>query len=726
MPSTSILSTFPKLGDCDIFQWKRNVCGYVKAVGLGVFLRSSVTPPLDSDLLDNFEMQQEQVMLVIRSTLDAVHAQHISSIDDPYLAITALETRHGVNSGLAAANIIIKIVTSRYDSSTKLEDYVSNMQSLHNQLAKTVSPTSNLKLSDQILALFVLINLPKDEFSSMIQQLLGDIENITTESFFKRLLTQAQMINTHDSETTVAFNVQQSKKPKPKITSKGSTERTSNAKDALCIYPGHQYSLHTNGNCIAQNSKPAGSKQAKPAETNRTSRPIGHNSLSDADKVRLFDKAAAKATSDSVTANAAVAMAAMTNEDSDEEVVNLTTAYSLMVKHPSTHPSDMYMDSGTNRDILNDQSRFTNLHPIRPVTIRSANGADDLVATRAGSVELPTYDEDDTLCHTVIHDALFCPDVAVNLISVTRLCDNGFTMSGDAHCMSFVHADGRKVFATRKANSMDLWSARVSTVTPVSLSSPAASNIIKTFNATADLMHQRFGHLHSAALRRFCSNHKLSKTCTSCILAKSHLKPFPSTLPHSSRVLFRVHSDVVGPLQSLTCSGKKYFVTFIDEASRFNRIFLISKKSEVFDCFRTYLASAERYTRQKLCVLKSDRGGEYRSARFMAFASAHGIILEQGPAKTPQHNGIAERFNRTVMERVRAQMIHSNMPLKLWGEAVMATSHVLNLSPSSSVDHSPHDTWHSCSTDNGAYRNDVDFLRVLGCEAFVHKHNDER
>lgn len=59
MPSTSILSSFPKLGDCDIFQWKRNMCGYIKAVGLGVFLRSSVIPPTDSDARDKFEMQQE-------------------------------------------------------------------------------------------------------------------------------------------------------------------------------------------------------------------------------------------------------------------------------------------------------------------------------------------------------------------------------------------------------------------------------------------------------------------------------------------------------------------------------------------------------------------------------------------------------------------------------------------------------------------------------------------
>lgn len=239
-------------------------------------------------------------------------------------------------------------------------------------------------------------------------------------------------------------------------------------------------------------------------------------------------------------------------------------------------------------------------------------------------------------------------------------------------------------------------------------------------------MHQHLGHLHSAALRRFCSTHQLSKTCTSCILAKSHRRPFSSKFPISSRILFHVHSDVVGPMQSLTCSGKKYFVTFIDEASRYNRVFLISKKSEVFDCFRHYLTSAKRYTGQNLCILKSDRGGEYRSARFMAFAASRGIILEQGPANTPQHNGLAERFNRTILERVRAQMIHANIPKKLWGEVVSATSHVLNLSPSSVVPDSPHDLWHNASAEGGIHKSDISFLRVIGCAGYVHTHGVNR
>lgn len=421
-------------------------------------------------------------------------------------------------------------------------------------------------------------------------------------------------------------------------------------------------------------------------------------------------------------------MAAVSMNDSDdEEVVELTTAYSLVASDPTSNPSDLYIDSGTNRDILKTREKFSELHPIAPVRIRSANGSDSLVATQAGTIEIYTYDNDNQLCHASFDDVLYCPEVAVNLISVSRLCDRGFSLVANANSMSFINSNGQKLYATRTAHSMELWAARVS-IGPIPNSSTISNSIprITSFNASADLLHQRLGHLHSAALRRFCSTHDISKTCTSCILAKSHRRPFPSTLPQSSRLLFRVHSDVVGPIQTLTCSGKRYFVTFIDEASRFNKIYLISKKSDVFDCFRSYIASAERYTGQNLCILKSDRGGEYRSSRFLAYAATHGIILEQGPAKTPQHNGIAERFNRTLMERVRAQMIHATLPKKLWGEVVMATSHLLNLSPSSILKSSPHDIWHDASADGGSHRSDINFLRVIGCEAYAHRHHDER
>lgn len=121
----------------------------------------------------------------------------------------------------------------------------------------------------------------------------------------------------------------------------------------------------------------------------------------------------------------------------------------------------------------------------------------------------------------------------------------------------------------------------------------------------------------------------------------------------------------------------------------------------------------ERHTGQKLCILKSDQGGEYRSTQFMAFAAAKGITLEHGPPHTPEHNSVAERYNRTIMERTRAQMIHAGAQKTLWGEFRLATCHVLNLSPSSAIDDLPVNMWTIPSAGSGAHHGDISFLRVL-------------
>lgn len=100
--------------------------------------------------------------------------------------------------------------------------------------------------------------------------------------------------------------------------------------------------------------------------------------------------------------------------------------------------------------------------------------------------------------------------------------------------------------------------------------------------------------------------------------------------------------------------------------------------------------------------------------------------MEQGPAHTPEHNSVAERYNRTIMERCRAQMIHAALPKFLWGEIVMATSHILNMSPTRSTTDIPVNVWQQACAGSGAHLSDHSFLRVLGCQALVHIHKARR
>ncbi|GJY36124.1 putative RNA-directed DNA polymerase [Tanacetum coccineum] len=98
----------------------------------------------------------------------------------------------------------------------------------------------------------------------------------------------------------------------------------------------------------------------------------------------------------------------------------------------------------------------------------------------------------------------------------------------------------------------------------------------------------------------------------------------------------------------------------------------------------------------------------------------HGIQHQKTPPKTPQLNGLAERMNRTLVERVRCLLSHAGLPASFWGEALNTAVHVINLTPCVPLRFDvPDRVW---SGKDVSYRH----LRVFGCKASVHIPKDER
>ena len=50
--------------------------------------------------------------------------------------------------------------------------------------------------------------------------------------------------------------------------------------------------------------------------------------------------------------------------------------------------------------------------------------------------------------------------------------------------------------------------------------------------------------------------------------------------------------------------------------------------------------------------------------------------------KTPQKNGVTERMNRTICDRIRCMLSHAKLPKSYWGEAMRTAVDLTNLSPS--------------------------------------------
>ena len=60
---------------------------------------------------------------------------------------------------------------------------------------------------------------------------------------------------------------------------------------------------------------------------------------------------------------------------------------------------------------------------------------------------------------------------------------------------------------------------------------------------------------------------------------------------------------------------------------------------------------------------------------------------------TPQHNGIADRRNRTLLDMVQCILVNSSLPEFLWGETLKTSAYILNQMPSKSVPKTPYELW---------------------------------
>ena len=156
--------------------------------------------------------------------------------------------------------------------------------------------------------------------------------------------------------------------------------------------------------------------------------------------------------------------------------------------------------------------------------------------------------------------------------------------------------------------------------------------------------------------------------------------------------------------------GKNYFVTFIDDYSRYTKVYLIKRKDEAFDVFLTYKAEVENQLNKKIKRIRSDRGGEY--VLFNDFCVKEGIIHEVTPPYSPESNGVAERKNRTLNEMMNVMLISSSAPDNLWGEALLTACFLQNRIPHKKTGKTPYELWKG-------YQPNLKYLRVWGCLAKV-------
>ena len=122
------------------------------------------------------------------------------------------------------------------------------------------------------------------------------------------------------------------------------------------------------------------------------------------------------------------------------------------------------------------------------------------------------------------------------------------------------------------------------------------------------------------------------------------------------KLLNLVHSDLGDLKHTMTRGGKKFYVIFVDDHSRFTKLYLLRTKDEALEMFIKYKNEVESQKNKRIKRLRTNRGSEQ-----------NGIIHEVTPPYSPKSNRIDKRKNSTLKEKMNAMLVSSRLSSNMWG-----------------------------------------------------------
>jgi Integrase core domain/gag-polypeptide of LTR copia-type/GAG-pre-integrase domain len=393
-------------------------------------------------------------------------------------------------------------------------------------------------------------------------------------------------------------------------------------------------------------------------------------------------------------------------DDNDEIRVSLYTAAR----------SRWMVDSGATHHITPYRSDFVTWTPAKGTV--SLGGHAEIAQIGIGTVIVKTIGGDRT-SQLTLHNVMHVPDAQARYFSVGALLSKGGRIAFGERKFEIL-IDNRKIAQGYLADNL-FW---------LDTSNPAIHAHTST-STPIEIWHQHMGHLsynalmrHSASVKGMSFSAPISddqSLCPGCELGKQTRLPFSASSKRSDRRLAIVHSDLAGPMEIKSIHGALYIATFIDDYSRFGVVYFLKRKDQCAAAFQKYLAWAENQTSDRMLALHSDRGGEYISGALKSILDEKGIDHKLTMPGSPQQNGLAERWNRTILDKARSMLHSSGLSKGFWELAIDTAVHTYNRSPSRIVGwKTPHELW------SDGHIPDVSYLRVFGSKAYVHTPEAKR
>nr|XP_009597447.1 uncharacterized protein LOC104093413 [Nicotiana tomentosiformis] len=141
------------------------------------------------------------------------------------------------------------------------------------------------------------------------------------------------------------------------------------------------------------------------------------------------------------------------------------------------------------------------------------------------------------------------------------------------------------------------------------------------------------------------------------------------------------HLPPTGPYRIPTHDNKRFFLSLVDDYSKYIWIFLLTTKVDTIVALKNFLAMVRNQFRTSIKCLRTDNGTEFMNDQVTFLFQNLGILHQSSCVYTPQQNRVIEKRHRSILDMARALRFQAYVPLCFWGECVSTAVYLLNRLP---------------------------------------------
>lgn len=371
-----------------------------------------------------------------------------------------------------------------------------------------------------------------------------------------------------------------------------------------------------------------------------------------------------------------------------------------------------FLDSGASDHMSSKFEWFTKYEKFSSSKMIRVGNGELIPAYGKGDIHISAYDGKRWV-RKHLSDVLYVPAIHLNLFSMSRTLEKGFTLTSNESKCEF-RKDGELVAVGERQVRLYkmLFKVIVSSEGDASAHTAVKKESLRKW-------HERLCHQNIAHVKHFLRNNNIDYideqfVCEACAYGKHHRSSFSNREEKSSECGQIIHADLSGAIDPESIGGSKYYVIFKDDFSHYRQVRFMKHKSDVFEHFKNFVRMIDTQHDFRVRIFRSDNGTEFCNQNMANFMKERGIVHQRTIPYTPEQNGGAEREMRTIGEAART-MIHSrNLNEALWAEAVSTAVHVLNATGTSTVvGRTPYELWHRKKAN-------IDHLKSFGVDVYRH------